>query len=102
ALSQENPDTLRIAADHPVTPVRFVQMQKAAAEIADKQRRGLPLNPELKSMESDAISGSTAGGRGPLREVASCQLHFLKCTCAPGKASPIPETAYRPRCRIAP
>jgi hypothetical protein len=26
-------------------------MQKVAAEIADKQRRGLPLNPELKSIE---------------------------------------------------
>ena len=48
ALSRENPDNLRIATDHPVTPVRFVQMQKAAAEIADKQRRGLPLNPEWK------------------------------------------------------
>ena len=37
-----------------MTPVRFVQMQKAAAEIADKQRRGLPLNPELKSLETGA------------------------------------------------
>jgi Zn-dependent protease with chaperone function len=53
ALTLENPDTLRIATDHPVTPVRFVQMQKAAAEIADKQRRGLPLHPELKSTETD-------------------------------------------------
>ncbi len=50
-LSLENPDNLRIAKDHPITPVRFVQMQKAAAEIADKQRRGLPLDPELKSLE---------------------------------------------------
>ena len=42
------PDSLRIAVhDHPITPVRFVQMRKVAAEIADKQRRGLPLVPEL-------------------------------------------------------
>lgn len=52
ALSLENPDKLRIATDHPVTPVRFVQMQKVATEIADKQRRGLPLMPELKSGEA--------------------------------------------------
>jgi Zn-dependent protease with chaperone function len=54
ALSLESPDNLRIAGDHPVTPVRFVQMQKVAAEIADKKRRGLPLVPELKSTETDA------------------------------------------------
>jgi Zn-dependent protease with chaperone function len=60
ALSLENPDTLRIATDHPVTPVRFVQMQKAAAEIADKQRRGLPLNPELNTMETRTEPGSIA------------------------------------------
>jgi len=52
AFSLESSDSIRIAADHPVTPVRFVQMQKAAAEIADKQRRGLPLVPELKSAET--------------------------------------------------
>lgn len=54
ALSLENPDNLRIATDHPVTPVRFVQMQKVAAEIAEKQRRGLPLTPELKSLQTGA------------------------------------------------
>lgn len=54
ALALENPDNLRVATDHPVTPVRFIQMQKVAAEIADKQRRGLPLNPELKSAEMEA------------------------------------------------
>lgn len=52
ALSLESPDNMRIASDHPVTPVRFVQMQKVAAEIAAKQRRGLPLIPELKSTET--------------------------------------------------
>ena len=40
---------------HPVTPVRFVQMQKVAAEIADKQRRNAPLVPELKAVEAEPI-----------------------------------------------
>ena len=40
---------IRIARTHPVTPVRFVQMQKVVAEIADKQRRNVPLIPELKA-----------------------------------------------------
>jgi predicted Zn-dependent protease len=39
ALLLENPDDIRVGRTHPVTPVRFVQMQKAVAEIADKQRR---------------------------------------------------------------
>ena len=33
------PDDIRIGRTHPITPVRFVQMQKVVAEIADKQRR---------------------------------------------------------------
>ena len=60
ALSLENPDNLRIATDHPVTPVRFVQMQKVAAEIAEKQRRGLPLMPELKSRDTGVSQESIA------------------------------------------
>ncbi|HEY6024441.1 MAG TPA: M48 family metalloprotease [Pseudolabrys sp.] len=59
AVSLESPDNMRIATDHPVTPVRFVQMQKVAAEITDKQRRGLPLIPELKSVEADAEPEAT-------------------------------------------
>jgi len=54
AFSLESPDSIRIATDHPVTPVRFVQMQKAATEIAEKQRRGQPLVPELKLAETGA------------------------------------------------
>jgi predicted Zn-dependent protease len=53
ALSMENPDSIRIAVTHPVTPVRFVQMQKVAAEIADKRRHNLPLMPELKFIQAD-------------------------------------------------
>ena len=47
-FSLDSPDSIRFATTHPVTPDRFVQMQKVAAEIADKQRRHLPLIPELK------------------------------------------------------
>jgi hypothetical protein len=34
--------------------VRFVQMQKVVAEIADKQRRNAPLVPELKTLQAEA------------------------------------------------
>jgi len=61
AASLESPDNLRIAGDHPATPVRFVQMQRVAAEIAEKKRRGLPLNPELKSTEIEADSVTIQG-----------------------------------------
>ena len=55
AFSLESPDDIRIGRTHPVTPVRFVQMQKGVAEIADKQRRNVPLVPELKALEADSI-----------------------------------------------
>ena len=44
AFSLENPDDIRVGRTPPVTPVRFVQMQKVVAEIADKQRRNAPLH----------------------------------------------------------
>ncbi|MFZ0622115.1 MAG: M48 family metalloprotease [Pseudolabrys sp.] len=53
ALSMEDPDSIRIAVTHPITPVRFVQMRKVAAEIAAKQRRNEPLIPELKAPHAD-------------------------------------------------
>src|SRR5258707_1090645 len=61
AFSLENPDSIRIARDHPITPVRFVQMQKAAAEIADKQRRHAPLIPELKVIQTEAEPAMSSG-----------------------------------------
>lgn len=61
ALSMENPDSIRIAVTHPVTPVRFVQIQKVVAEIADKQRRNLPLIPELTDVEADTEPPFVAG-----------------------------------------
>ena len=53
ALSMENPDSISYRWTHPVTPVRFVQMQKVAAEIADKRRHNLPLIPEPKFIRTD-------------------------------------------------
>jgi Zn-dependent protease with chaperone function len=61
ALSMENPDSIRIAVTHPITPVRFVQMQKVAAEIAGKQRHNLPLNPELTYIQADTEPSPTTG-----------------------------------------
>jgi len=55
SYSLESPDSIRLATTHPVTPVRFVQIQKVVAEIADKQRRNEPLIPELRvtAVETD-------------------------------------------------
>ena len=47
-LGSEVPDAIRLATTHPISPARFVQMQKVIAEIEDKKRRGLPLVPDLK------------------------------------------------------
>jgi Zn-dependent protease with chaperone function len=48
AFAQAEPDSIRIATTHPVSPLRFVQMREVAAEIAEKRRHNLPLVPELK------------------------------------------------------
>jgi Zn-dependent protease with chaperone function len=53
SYSLESPDSIRLATTHPVTPVRFVQIQKVVAEIADKQRRNEPLIPELRVTAAD-------------------------------------------------
>ena len=47
-VALENPDSIRLATTHPTSPERFVLMQQVIAEIKDKQRRQLPLVPELK------------------------------------------------------
>ena len=51
---QSDPSSLRFAKTHPLAPVRFLQMRAVAAEIADKERRHLPLVPELKSAHASA------------------------------------------------
>ena len=53
AMAMEHPNSLTSATSHPISAVRLLQMRKTAEEIADKQRRNLPLDPELKTREVD-------------------------------------------------
>ena len=53
AVAMEAPAMLTTATTHPISAVRFLQMRKTAEEIADKQRRNLPLDPEIKTREVD-------------------------------------------------
>jgi Zn-dependent protease with chaperone function len=64
AIGQAHPDSIRLAKTHPSTPERFVQMQKVAEEIADKQRRHVPLVPELKAMQAEAEPAMESGEGG--------------------------------------
>lgn len=52
-LSLVDPSSIRIVTDHPITPVRFVQMQKTIIEIEDKKRRNFPLIPEPRFIQID-------------------------------------------------
>jgi len=47
------PDDIWIGRTHPITPVRFVQVQKVIAEIADKQRRNAPSVPEFNTVQAE-------------------------------------------------
>ena len=47
-FSLEVPSAIKTATTHPTTPVRYLQMRKVIAEIAEKKARNLPLLPELK------------------------------------------------------
>lgn len=53
SLAMKNPDAIRFSRTHPTSPVRFLQMQKVAAEIAEKKARGLPLNPDLRFVQTE-------------------------------------------------
>jgi predicted Zn-dependent protease len=61
-LSLEDPDSIRLTTDHPITPVRFVQMQKVIDEIANKRRHDLPLVPEQRFIRTDADGTETSSG----------------------------------------
>ncbi|MCF8475492.1 MAG: M48 family metalloprotease [Pseudolabrys sp.] len=61
AIGQSHPRSIRLATTHPVTPVRVVQIQKVAAEIADKRNRHLPLLPDLKSAQVRSDRATTRG-----------------------------------------
>ena len=66
-MGQSHPDSLRFARSHPLAPLRFVQMKRVAAEIAEKRRRHLPLVPELKEIEADTQRDETADAKAALR-----------------------------------
>lgn len=53
AMGMKHPDSIRFTTTHPTSPARFVQMQKVVTEIADKQRRGLPLAPDLRFAQDE-------------------------------------------------
>ena len=59
AMGLAHPDDIRLAKTHPITAVRFLQMQQVAAEIADKRRRNLPLVPDLKFVPSQDDATAT-------------------------------------------
>jgi hypothetical protein len=63
-MSLENPASIRMASDHPTTPVRYIQMQKTIEEIADKKRHGVALLPEMKVNQAN-----TEPAPAPAREV---------------------------------
>jgi membrane-associated protease RseP (regulator of RpoE activity) len=48
-IAQENPRQIFAAGVHPTTPERFLIIQKANQEIAEKKRKHLPLEPEMKA-----------------------------------------------------
>ena len=54
-----DPASILNARTHPIAAARFVQIQKAAAEIEEKKRRGLPLNPEMKSIAAEPEAATT-------------------------------------------
>jgi Zn-dependent protease with chaperone function len=60
AMGQAHPDSLRFARTHPLAPARFVQMKEVAEEIAEKQRKHLPLVPDIKQAEATAAPDDIA------------------------------------------
>jgi hypothetical protein len=54
----EIPASISLATDHPTSPARFVFMRKTIAEIEAKERRHLPLVPELAAPHTPvAVTG---------------------------------------------
>jgi len=60
-ISLEDPDSIRVATDHPITPVRFVQMRKVIEEIESKKRHNVPLAPERRFIRTDVDAVEAAG-----------------------------------------
>ena len=57
-MALEQPSAIRFARTHPTSPVRFVQMQKVIAEIADKRRRAVPLEPVMRLRRYPVAAGN--------------------------------------------
>ena len=53
-MAQENPKGIVYGTTHPTTPERFVLKKKVIEEITDKQRRRLPLEPDIKAIQVEA------------------------------------------------
>lgn len=62
AMALENPNDIRFATTHPTTPARFVQMQEAATEIAEKKQHHLPLIPNIKVTQTQSLSAQASMG----------------------------------------
>lgn len=58
----EVPSSIRKASTHPTTPVRYLQMRKVIAEIAEKKANNLRLTPKIK-LKSDEPDTVTTYGR---------------------------------------
>ena len=71
AMGLANPDAIRLGKTHPITPVRFLQIKKVAAEIAGKRQRNLPLVPDLKYVPSEEPSQEGPQRQEPALEDAS-------------------------------
>lgn len=52
ALAQENPRQIIFAGMHPTGPERVLLIQKTVQEIAEKKRRKLPLDPEIRARQA--------------------------------------------------
>jgi len=62
-MSMIDPGSILNSRTHPINAVRFVQIQRTTAEIEDKKRRGLPLNPEFKPAASETAPTVEAAAR---------------------------------------
>jgi predicted Zn-dependent protease len=61
-FSLDDPEVTPITTDHPITPIRFVQMQKVLDEIENKKRHNLPLDPERRFIRTGADGAEATSG----------------------------------------
>jgi PDZ domain len=61
AIGQAPADSIRLDSARPIPPQRFLEMRAVAVEIADKQRRRLPLLPELNNGRTPSLPAVAPG-----------------------------------------